>query len=521
MNAISDDVTTYPLALSPILTSWKQKFSSYMPGSFPGLDREGERIVPPTTINALPDEILVNIFFQALKFDTRPLERHEILAHGQPKDARLSFAPGSVDPTRLAQVCESWRVLVLEEPKFWSTIRMRCTDHQYQVPVISEWLRRSGSNPLSIYIENDKLQRNSGLVWSTEQLHVIASLTTTSHRWKDLRLRFSCSVPIPLDDLRGPGVFKILESVEFTRHPLDPLWYDSSSRSFRLWDVVHSSPVLSKVVWNHDALFAHLYNNTLAVLPWKKLTSVKIPTLSPSWTMGILSFCANMVELELECIHNQSLEPSDIVYSPQQRSEVHLPHLTTFAISGELNLLTVLDQLTLPSLTSFRLTCYHTPNEFGAWSISDSVNNLLNRSYSHLEKLYITCGGYFNQSNLIGLLYSHRLKDLVTLAVDCGDPDGSLVRVLTRRDIQPLLPKLEVLSISGSLTLPFEMSTMIWSRSCESQETLWTSSLLREVRIRSWSEHREDLRSLKVLGEKKPWMKIYASSMNSENESFE
>ncbi|KAJ6481885.1 hypothetical protein C8R45DRAFT_1076038, partial [Mycena sanguinolenta] len=83
----------------------------------------------------------------------------EIFIHFLPTNSVFHSPIGKNLPSILTKICRKWREIALVIPALWSGIEFRDSDipiglrhHTSWASPVSEWLRRSGSHPLSVLI---------------------------------------------------------------------------------------------------------------------------------------------------------------------------------------------------------------------------------------------------------------------------------------------------------------------------------------------------------------------------------
>jgi len=161
-------------------------------------------------IHKLPPEIGSHIFRLCLP----------ALSNGEHLEATLNLQEDSSSPEilRFGAVCRMWRQLAWTTPGLWNTLYLRIglwtrRSLVESLPgLVSEWLKRSGSLPLTIFFrhypaygdessDEDESEANRGTLDVTIRL-VIETLNLHSQRWQNLDLattrgifkRFSSSI---------------------------------------------------------------------------------------------------------------------------------------------------------------------------------------------------------------------------------------------------------------------------------------------------------------------------------------
>jgi len=116
-------------------------------------------------------------------------ENHDHLIHKFPPEIVslifIRYAPPSTyrekkkrsTPLRLGAVCRKWRQLAWATPQLWSSLVVQVTDPGEDAPrLITEWLERSASLPLTIIFDHSRV----------EQAEVTNILNKHSARWYDI-----------------------------------------------------------------------------------------------------------------------------------------------------------------------------------------------------------------------------------------------------------------------------------------------------------------------------------------------
>ncbi|KAJ7759631.1 hypothetical protein B0H16DRAFT_1689016 [Mycena metata] len=95
--------------------------------------------------------------------------------------ATLPPITGSFSPTILTQICRTWREIAEATPDLWSRITLSAQELSLdkQIKVSDLWIRRSGSGPLAIELQNNK----------DENLMGLKSIIAHRLRWERLTLR--------------------------------------------------------------------------------------------------------------------------------------------------------------------------------------------------------------------------------------------------------------------------------------------------------------------------------------------
>ncbi|KAF8206198.1 hypothetical protein K438DRAFT_1963283 [Mycena galopus ATCC 62051] len=124
-------------------------------------------------IRRLPPEVLGEIFVQCIpraEFIQAAVKRHPLL---------------------LTQISSNWRSVALATPALWTSIKVKLstTSCLPKLDLIKTWIARSGSCPLSFYIE-ESIQKDyydEGMLTSAAVLELYAP---HYHRWRNIRLQY-------------------------------------------------------------------------------------------------------------------------------------------------------------------------------------------------------------------------------------------------------------------------------------------------------------------------------------------
>jgi len=126
-------------------------------------------------------------------------ENHDPLIHQFPPEIAshifLQYSPPSAcfdtfdeSPLYLGAVCQKWRQLAWVTPELWTSLHIRCPrvgEYDHNLPrLVTEWLERSGSLPLTIRVEDH-------WGWAEINDEVLHILATHSARWRDMHFDLS------------------------------------------------------------------------------------------------------------------------------------------------------------------------------------------------------------------------------------------------------------------------------------------------------------------------------------------
>lgn len=228
----------------------------------------------------------------------------------------------SGEPLSLSQVCRKWRELAHSTPSLWSTLalyRIQATKTTY-LPVISRWLTRSKTLPLTIVLSNagtyhedvptcDEFQGHYGdpeTLLTERSIAVINVVAVHAERWSNLSLAL---------------VDRCLEA---------SIWIEICGRLYQLRSLKISarSYFSQGGTMPEDATWSHIFSsaNNLRILkldqeaypwlssslkndiPWLQLTDISIQLWSRRDYISLLERCPAVVKLRVLV---QSVELSD------------------------------------------------------------------------------------------------------------------------------------------------------------------------------------------------------------------
>nr|GAT59116.1 predicted protein [Mycena chlorophos] len=136
----------------------------------------------------------------------------EILLHCLPPYPDRPPLAGRGSPTHLLGICRLWRVIALSTPRLWWSISWQPTPDDTQeyceraLEMVQLWLDRSGSIPLSIFVDFDVPQMPKG------GDEVMQAVVAHRSRWEYANLRF---VPRQASSISGsaPQLAELVASV--------------------------------------------------------------------------------------------------------------------------------------------------------------------------------------------------------------------------------------------------------------------------------------------------------------------
>ncbi|KAJ6532787.1 hypothetical protein DFH09DRAFT_1182266 [Mycena vulgaris] len=296
-------------------------------------------------IRHLPDEILVQIFdYCCPPAPPRPLDLWDGLPRAETTD-RIAQR----HLRQLAEVCGSWRELVLGTPLLWSTIELDLVnqlseafprDEERRIVLLRSSLELSASTPLRIHVRVPSVHHHLPFTERT----AVTLLAQSSARWRDamidVKLEFALLAP-------AKGNLPVLKSLHiFGTMPDD-------------FDVFEIAPELTDLTLE-QAFPPH------PKLPWGQLRTVCFTALQPedlSAALSHLSRCPKLTKLSLYQLHME--EEEDIPQLPSFVLDIHTFNAVFFLISG-LSLESpvadkLLQSLTLRCASVVQLKCFDTP----------------------------------------------------------------------------------------------------------------------------------------------------------------
>ncbi|KAF7336785.1 hypothetical protein MVEN_02113900 [Mycena venus] len=297
----------------------------------------------------------------------------EIFVHCLPRDTLFIKTSLKDCPLLLTQISSTWRSVALATPALWTSIEVKLSVNSClpNLALIKTWIARSGSCPLSFYIE-ESIQKDyyeEGMITSAAILQLYAP---HYHRWRNIRLQYQ-------DWRIDTGFLKLprdtppqsLESLHLARDFWQPAEYDQLS-------LMLSAPRLRNCTWvsNTDLGTFHA--------PFPQLTTLYLerPLIAEDF-MHILSEGARIESCQffvLASAGSNFTRPSYPVLSHNLRS-LDL----TADLFGPL-----FNQLELPCLTHISLRRFDiVPHPAPVWPHQEFMS-LLTRSKCSLEQISLS-----------------------------------------------------------------------------------------------------------------------------------
>ncbi|KAF5367374.1 hypothetical protein D9758_003698 [Tetrapyrgos nigripes] len=244
-------------------------------------------------------------------------------------------------PLLLASVCAWWRKIVLSLPSLWSSLHLRSgLSDRRAISLLSTWLSRTGSRPLSISLYAD--------LWRQDDISEV--LNGFSTHWRHVRLRDELpKTAIWHNNLNVPllETFELISPSGVSKEQLDIF-----SR------VLRTATRLERVVWINGHMISSIFD-----VNWSQLTHN----------------AHNLIQLNIPIPRLTS----SISFPP-----VCLANLQSLALSIIDNPCVLFNSLTLPALKHLELLS--SSQRSSSWSdLPHSLNSLFKRSQCPLETLDI------------------------------------------------------------------------------------------------------------------------------------
>jgi len=302
----------------------------------------------------VPDDIWREIFIRCLPSHRNPI---------------LSFVEA---PLLLTHVCSIWRSISLSTPQIWNHIHIPLFqilqdpiwdipppyldnpdihDLQFRLQMrsrqVREWLRRSGSLPLSITVSNPSGESNT----TEYHAHLLDTIMEFSERFRNLDLMVMDSHQLyarclrltlsRLPMLRDLTVY----SIPKTDTGSAAQWYDKGL-------FIH--PNLRRLTIGYLPLSTHPAIEIFPLPPnWRNLDYLSINSAIPlHWAREILIHCHSLLEISIKI--NDATSRNRIAFGDDQ---IIIPRLTTFSVLDDCSDASQLyDAMQVPGLQA--LECY-------------------------------------------------------------------------------------------------------------------------------------------------------------------
>ncbi|KAF7343916.1 F-box domain-containing protein [Mycena venus] len=192
----------------------------------------------------------------------------EIFVHFLPPYPDCPPLLGFLSPTMLTHICRKWRGVALATPMLWRAIKFSdpFITYQRQVQIYDLWIRRSGSFPLSVVMDNYCFAVSA---------EMIPAIVAHRARWEHLKF-YLHSLSCPMTD----GPMPLLCHLDLSTTKMDE-------------DVTfHEVPLLRAVI------LTGCYTSRIT-LPWVQLTSLTLNNVDPGQCVPILQQTASLVHCHL------------------------------------------------------------------------------------------------------------------------------------------------------------------------------------------------------------------------------
>ncbi|KAG6829833.1 hypothetical protein H0H87_009990 [Tephrocybe sp. NHM501043] len=409
---------------------------------------------------------------------------------------RLSLHQGSsADPMLLAQVCSKWREVALSTPLLWSSIHILCSDKGQRVPLLKAWLQRSAGCPLSIrFVESVVGSAAHDPTFEFPQSpfteKVMSLLVAEKHRWQAIDFSFSRQISPVLSNI-AVEPFPLLETASITSRQATDCNFGGVAPLEKIWQAIHSSPSFRGGKWEMEYLEQNLNN-----IPWGQITTMNV-TMTLQSLFEILPRCNKLVQLHYTdpfSAYNTAALPSELraLAGKTSGKNIVVPALRDLSLKMDRPPAAILDQLTLPSLSSYNVQLYcdnvKRPH-------ASSFVDLLIRSECCLESFTYDDPEDNAETAILEILSSSHMASLAELNIRPRTTDA-IISLLKRTDAQQdTLPRLERLSLGPCSTASGVLSGMVLSR----QSAVDEIASLRVFEVGRWDQHAVDLECFKGL----------------------
>ncbi|KAF7294124.1 F-box domain-containing protein [Mycena chlorophos] len=286
---------------------------------------ESQEQTPP--ILTLPNEIVAEIFSQYL-----------------PPYPTYPSSTGEGSPEFLRTICRRWRNLALHTPSLWRAFQLGLYVTEKEIKRFEEWLQRSGSTPLSLFIDianaNDEDQSAA----------VLRLLGDNRFRWEYITLALKPSEVACLSGY-APLLVRFKLVINTDEKYQTPIRLKSADRLrfLSLWNVPRND----------------------SSVHWEQLTCMSLFNVSIEDAAHTVALAPN-----LRCCAFSLREAATYSETFIQHSRIDTLILIYFIAPH-------LDALILPSLRRLEISGYHTPANTGV----DSLRGFTNRSRCRLTHL--------------------------------------------------------------------------------------------------------------------------------------
>lgn len=383
----------------------------------------------------LPPEIIQQIFL------------HCNFSNGSRKGTAESFTAGyeyaflhpSNDkaPLQLTRVCKAWRALAFSLPDLWSSISIRVSEDgssgfkaKPPLPVLGEWITRSGSRPLNFHICEIRVE--SGDAWAftpsippTERpsssdrqrffQKIMRVFTPHYARWEAARFKFRVEGDFGgvFEDLPEGASYPLLRDLLIDRGSWEPQTCPIDVE--RMSNMLRNSPRLDSLRWNSQRFSAFA-----SCIHWDYLKILQLESLmSMQRFRQVLVEASQLRSLSVRVFFAfpaSPTAPEDDVLPPH----LFLPHMRELAIFYEgrpRHVKHFLASVTIPQLQSFTLSGETLGVSPHLWPHAEFLE-LVQRSGCKLEFLVMHNLAFANETEGIEVLETLS-SSLRHLAIQC------------------------------------------------------------------------------------------------------
>ncbi|KAJ8517305.1 hypothetical protein ONZ45_g5479 [Pleurotus djamor] len=258
----------------------------------------------------------------------------EIFSHCLPND-RFNKPNALKAPLSLAQVCSSWRNLVLTTPMLWKSffIILGPSNVAARTELAKLWFQRSGQHQLDISIYAPSV--------GTQLSPLLELLANNIHRVRHISLILQPIHVAPVSDLfsrRAP----LLSTVDVTFSKAHDLW---ATPSCTVNITPESAPRLRAMTWCTRSLVSQMFSfNTTAIVD----LNIEQLSLSADQCLPLLRNCPELRSAQLQVV------TSPILHVDPSQHVIH-HSLETLTIYSTVPLGSLFDHLTLPSLETLTI----------------------------------------------------------------------------------------------------------------------------------------------------------------------
>jgi hypothetical protein len=357
-------------------------------------------------------------------------------------------------PLHLGAVCQKWRQLAWATPELWTALRIGSPGNINDLPqLVTEWLERSASLPLTIKLENYWGWADGG-----NDSEVINILNKHSARWHDIHFDLPAR---HLHRLYGSSQGNILRRLVLRQCPRA----QAEPSDFPTFSMKSKPSPTDLTLLTVDLPYVDIV--------WNNLTVASVDDIGVDQCVELIRRAPLLNTLTLQRIKHSS----DVFLIPNTRIvHPHLHSLELRAIKEETVVAGILDSLCLPSLEKWN----HNQSSFPP----DNMLSFAGCLSSCLKTFNISVE--WVEYHQLTRFLSH-LSSLEFLALRAGSIDGKLLSLLCASAQSPLyLPHLQCLEVSG-FNFPWKSLPQMFPPASR-----WKSFKLR-VRVNDRLHHLYDL----------------------------